>query len=238
MRKLRLVVPNAFTCLSLVFALYAIERALRGQLVDAIWWNLICVGTDKLDGAAAKALDAGSSFGMQLDSLADLVSFGVSPATLFLAYFGPRWPAIPLFALCAMWLIAVAIRLARFNVAGPQSHYLGTPSTMAAGMLLTAFLSVLKYAGSDQPWRILPLDTRAWIDYVPLLLIVGAAGMLSPLKVPKLGRTRNKLTTILLLVAVAVGFVFGLLRLMPEYLFAGGLVWIAVSFAYRVKPSA
>jgi CDP-diacylglycerol--serine O-phosphatidyltransferase len=226
----RLVVPNAFTCLSLIFGLYAIERALRGHILDAVWWNLICVGTDKLDGAAAKMLNAGSNFGMQLDSLADLLSFGVAPSTLMLAYYGPRWPAIPLFVLCAVWLIAVALRLARFNVAGPQDHYRGTPSTMAAGMLLTAFLTVMKYAGSNQRWRVLPLDTRAWIDWVPLLLVAGAAGMLLPLKVPKLGRTRNQLANIILFLMVAAGLAFGLLRLMPEYLFFCGLVWLAVSF--------
>jgi CDP-diacylglycerol---serine O-phosphatidyltransferase len=220
----RYFVPNAVTCGSLALGLYAIERAIRGQVVEGAWWNLLCVGTDKLDGAAAKWLDAGSAFGVQLDSLADLVSFGVAPAALLYAFYSARgWPELPLSALCALWVIAAALRLARFNLLPAAPEYRGTPSTMAAGMLLTGFLAALKYAVA--------------VDGVPLFLVVGAAGMLSPLRVPKLGKTRHTATSGILLLLVVSGLVCGVLRIYPEFLFACGVIWLGVSLYKEIRRS-
>jgi CDP-diacylglycerol--serine O-phosphatidyltransferase len=185
--------------------------------------NLICVGTDKLDGLAAKLLDARSDFGVQLDSLADLVSFGVAPAALYVSFYSH----FGVFVLCAIWLCAAAIRLARFNVSAPAPFYRGTPSTMAAGMALTALLVGDKYHRSE---------------FVPVVLVLGAIGMLSPLKVPKLGRTKHLVTTILVAALALTGVAFGLLRIYPEYLFGGGLLWLIVSFVFTARreppPSA
>jgi CDP-diacylglycerol--serine O-phosphatidyltransferase len=218
----RYLVPNAVTCGSLALGLYAIERAIRGHVVEGVWWNLLCVGTDKLDGATAKWLDAGSAFGVQLDSLADLVSFGVAPAVLIFAFYSARgWPQLPLFALGAVWLIAAALRLARFNLAAPAAEYRGTPSTMAAGMLLTGFLAALKWGVA--------------VDQAPLLMLAGAAGMLSPLRVPKLGRTRHAVTSGILLLLVVSGLVCGVLRIYPDFLFACGLIWLGVSVVHSLR---
>ena len=86
-----------------------------------------------------------------------------------------------------MWVVAVALRLARFNVAaaaGASAHYLGTPSTMAAGILLTAFLTALQKYGVA-----VRMEFRcSWRQ--------GAVSMLSPLKVPRIGKTRHLATTI------------------------------------------
>jgi phosphatidylserine synthase len=185
-------------------------------VIDGIWWNLICVGTDKLDGLTAKLLDARSDFGVQLDSLADLVSFGVAPAVLFLSSFQHPW----VFALCAIWLCAAAIRLARFNVSEPAPYYRGTPSTMAAGMALTALLVGEKYHKSE---------------FVPAILLLGAIGMLSPLKVPKVGRTKHLVTTILVAALAVVGVACGLLRIYPEYLLGGGVLWLIISIVFHLR---
>ena len=153
---------------------------------------------------------------MQLDSLADLVSFGVAPAALYMSFYSHFW----VFALCAIWLCAAAIRLARFNVTAPAPFYRGTPSTMAAGMALTALLVGDKYHRAE---------------FVPAILVVGAAGMLSPLKVPKLGRTKHLVTTIVVAGLALVGVAFGLLRMCPEYLFGGGVLWLLISFGYHLR---
>ena len=90
--------------------------------------------TDRLDGAAAKALKASSEFGVQFDSLADLAIFGVAPPAVFYAFYAAH-PALgwstplgraALVALCVAWTLATAVRLARFNVAsarGAVTHY-------------------------------------------------------------------------------------------------------------------
>jgi phosphatidylserine synthase len=253
----RYAVPNAFTAASIVFAVLAIEDAIRGRVVAAMWWGLYGTLTDRLDGAAAKMLNARSAFGVQFDSLADLATFGMVPPAVFYAFYAGHeafWWATPpgrvaLVALCAVWTLATAIRLARFNVlsaSGPVAHYTGTPSTMTAGIVGVAFLTALKYSDAawtapetpalDDPWRLLggaKLD--ATLPFLPLLLLLGAAGMLSPLRVPKLGRTRSRALTVVLAVTVAFGYGAGLFHRLPEYMLAGGLVYIGVCIAFHIR---
>ena len=250
----RYAVPNAFTAASLVFAVLAVEDAIRGRIVAAMWWGLYGTLTDRLDGAAAKMLKAQSAFGVQFDSLADLAIFGIVPPAVFYAFY-VRHPEIgwsspvgrvALVALCAAWTLATAARLARFNVAsasGPVAHYSGTPSTMTAGIVGVAFLTALKYSDAawtapetSDPWRLLDgarLD--AALPFLPLLLLLGAAGMLSPLRVPKLGRTRSRALTVVLAVTVAIGYVAGLFHRLPEYMLAGGLVYIGACIVFHLR---
>lgn len=253
----RFVVPNAFTAASLVFAVLAIEAAISGRIIAAAWWGLYGTLTDRLDGAAAKALKASSEFGVQFDSLADLAIFGVAPPAVFYAFYVAH-PALgwatpvgraALVALCAAWTLATAARLARFNVAsarGAVTHYLGTPSTMTAGIVGVAFVTALKYSDpswiapeSADPWRLLgPARLDATLPFLPLLLLAGAVGMLSPLRVPKLGRTRNRAVTVVLAVTVAFGYGAGLFHRLPEYLLAGGLVYLGACVVFHLRTSS
>jgi phosphatidylserine synthase len=249
----RLVAPNAITAIGLVFGVIAVERAVAHRPVEAAWWGLYCTLTDKLDGLVAHALSASSSFGVQLDSLADMVAFGVVPPTVMFAFFWSRpelgWTGAALPALSCAWVIAAALRLARFNVAAGGErprHYHGTPSTMTAGIALTLFLTVLKYADpalvapeAFDPWRwLFGLRTDGLVRWVPVALALGAVGMVSPLRVPRLGRTRWRALDVLLVALVLFGFGVGLVRRLPEYLFSGGVVWLAASVAYHLRGRA
>jgi CDP-diacylglycerol---serine O-phosphatidyltransferase len=250
----RYLVPNAFTGASIVFAVLAIEDAIGGRILAAAWWALYGTLTDRLDGAAAKMLKAQSEFGVQFDSLADLAIFGVAPSAVFFAFYARHpelgWAAaagrVALAALCVTWTLATAVRLARFNVAsahGPVDHYLGTPSTMTAGIVGVAFLTALKYADpswtapeTSDPWRLLGgarLD--AALPWMPLGLLVGAVGMLSPLRVPKLGRTRSRALDVVLGVIVAVGYGAGLFHRLPEYMLAGGLGYLVACVVFHLR---
>jgi CDP-diacylglycerol--serine O-phosphatidyltransferase len=246
----RLVAPNAITAAGLVFGVLALERAVARRPVEAAWWGLYCTLTDKLDGLVAHALGATSSFGVQLDSLADLVAFGVVPPMVMYAFFSTRpelgWSGAALPVLSCAWVVAAAVRLARFNVAaggGRQLHYYGTPSTMTAGIVLTLFLTVLKYADPAlvapealDPWHVLgSLRTDGLLRWMPAALALGAVGMVSPLRVPRLGRTRWRALDAILVVLVVLGFGVGLFRRLPEYLFGGGAVWLAGSAAYHLR---
>ena len=250
----RYLVPNAFTAASIVFGVLGVEAAIDGRPIAAAWWGLYCTLTDRLDGAAAQLLGAGSAFGVQFDSLADLASFGMVPPAVFYAYF-TRHPALgwaspagraALVVCCVVFTLAVAVRLARFNVAaanGRVRHYTGTPSTMTAGLVLVLFLTCLKYAapawrGAEDTdhWRWLGgLELDAVLPWTPLLLPLGAAGMLSPLRVPRLGRTRSRITDVLLVAAVLFGYSAGLVHALPEYLAGGGLFYLFVCFAYHPR---
>jgi CDP-diacylglycerol--serine O-phosphatidyltransferase len=246
----RYVPPNAVTACSLVLATVAIEQAIAGRVVTAAWLALVCMVTDKLDGLLAGALHASSEFGVQLDSLADLVSFGVAPAAIYYAFFRARaeWSggwALP--ALCAFHVLAVALRLARFNVAagrGPApKHYYGIPSTMTAGTLLALFLFAVKYSSAPEAdtvdrWRLpLVLSTDGLLRWAPLAFLGGAVAMLSRLRVPKVGRTRSRVLDVLELLGLVIGVVGIFARQFPEYLVAGTVVYVAVCVIYHLRTT-
>jgi phosphatidylserine synthase len=81
-RPIRLSIPNAITLANLAVGYFAVMAAWNGQIGTAAVYILVCAVLDFLDGFAARLLKAYSELGKQLDSLADLVSFGVAPAAI------------------------------------------------------------------------------------------------------------------------------------------------------------
>jgi CDP-diacylglycerol--serine O-phosphatidyltransferase len=249
----RYVVPNLITSSSLIFGVLGIQAAASGRPVEAAWWCMWVVLSDKADGFVANALKGTSAFGVQLDSLADLVGFGVVPSITMYAYYSAHpehgWTEggtkLALRVICAVYVVCTALRLARFNVMaarGGEKHYTGFPSTMTAGTLMMFFLTCLKYSspalsGSEtvDTWRVLPLHLDALVPWLPLTLLLGAAGMLSPVRVPRLGRTFSRVTDVLLIAFVASGYVFGLMRRMPEHLTLCGLWYVGITVAYHIR---
>lgn len=135
--KLRNYIPNALTILNLVCGLSSITLILQGNLVFSAIFIFLAAVFDFLDGTAARLLHAHSLIGKELDSLADLVSFGVAPGILMfqLLMFHcedscnllERMYIIPYFAFLIP--ICSAIRLARFNLdLRQESSFIGLPT--------------------------------------------------------------------------------------------------------------
>jgi len=137
------LLPNLFTTGNLFMGFYSIVASLKGHFHMAAWAILLAIFFDMLDGKVARLMRATSSFGVQYDSLADLVSFGVAPGLL--AY---NWILSPMGRVG--WLIAFffltcgALRLARFNIQAhtPQAKkaFLGLPIPAAAAAVATTYL--------------------------------------------------------------------------------------------------
>ena len=129
------LVPNLITTAALTLGFWSITLSIRGEFDRAGLAIILAAIADMLDGRIARATKSTSPFGVEYDSMSDLVSFGLAPALLFynwtLIPLGPRgWLIAALFALCA------ALRLALFNVKAHQKeqlHYEGLPSTFAGG---------------------------------------------------------------------------------------------------------
>jgi CDP-diacylglycerol---serine O-phosphatidyltransferase len=130
----RVAVPSFFTLMNLFSGFAAITQAAIGNYSEACWLIVLAGFFDALDGMMARLANATSLFGVELDSLADIVSFGVAPAFLAysfgLAQFGP-------FGLVVASLPAVcgAVRLARFNVnfdGDKKDFFYGLPIPMQA----------------------------------------------------------------------------------------------------------
>jgi phosphatidylserine synthase len=145
--------------------------------------------------------------------------------------------------------LAAALRLARYNVKaarGGETHYTGVPTTMTAGLVLVLFMTALKYADAalrypedlDHLYLLDHIRLDMLVPYAPLLLVAGAAAMLSPLRVPKLQRTRSKITTFLLFGSAGLGYLAGLLHALPEYLAGGGLFFLGISVRHHWRTRA
>ena len=226
----RYVIPNAVTSMSLVLGLFVLLAASEGRFTDAAWLMVWCVLLDKLDGTTARLLRATSKFGVQLDSLADLVVFGVAPAgtimllsraepELFAAYGG--FGLVP--AAMAMFVVCSALRLAKFNVlaeSGGPSVFFGMPTTLAGGLLALLLLIGLQY------------ELDGLLGALPIVAAGFALLMVSNLPLPKIGHDAGKAMKVFQLVTVALAYVFGFMRIFPEYLLGISLFYALVGFGW------
>ncbi|MBK7972165.1 MAG: CDP-diacylglycerol--serine O-phosphatidyltransferase [Deltaproteobacteria bacterium] len=144
MRKGIYLLPNLCTSMSIVFGFWSVVLAASGRVEAAAWKILWCFVFDGLDGRIARLTRTTSKFGVEFDSLADVVSFGMAPAFLVFQWglrgYG-RWGWI---AAC-IFLIGGAVRLARFNVqvgTVDSKRFVGLPIPLAASVLVTTILLV------------------------------------------------------------------------------------------------
>ncbi|WP_232534242.1 phosphatidylcholine/phosphatidylserine synthase [Plantactinospora sp. KBS50] len=150
-RRLRFAVVNACTLASLMLGITAILLAMHGEVRIAAGCLIACVAFDGLDGALARRLGVASPFGAQMDSLADMCSFGLAaPVVVYASLDGTVSTAAAAVA-CALVAACAAVRLARFNVSPKDGRFFcGVPTTMAAAVLALAVLIGLPVAGIVQ----------------------------------------------------------------------------------------
>lgn len=139
--------PNAITCLNLFSGCLGIVFAFQGNLQWAGYAILIAAILDFFDGMLARLLKAYSAIGKELDSLADVVSFGVLPSVIIYQLFllAPQIDSVSLWLNYSAFLIAVfsALRLAKFNIDERQSdQFLGLP-TPANALLIASFPMII-----------------------------------------------------------------------------------------------
>lgn len=189
----RYVIPNAFSSANLISGLFSMAFALDGQYTYAALAVLLGMVFDALDGNMARLFKAGSEFGKQMDSLCDLVTFGVAPA--FLVYMQLQEPRLSIIAALPLLAFPVcgALRLARFNVSPPLEGggFTGIPITAAGGILAVCSLSL------------------NWFGRVGILLFTAFLSLLmvSTIRYPDLksvGFLKNPIGVVLALAAVAL----------------------------------
>jgi CDP-diacylglycerol--serine O-phosphatidyltransferase len=147
-RRASFALVNACTLASLGLGLLAIFLAMNGDLRLAAICLVSCVAFDGLDGALARKLGVSSPFGAQMDSLADMCSFGLAAPVVVYASLAHSVPTAAAAVACVMVAGCAAIRLARFNVSPKDGKFFsGVPTTMAAAVLALAVLIDLPIPG-------------------------------------------------------------------------------------------
>jgi CDP-diacylglycerol--serine O-phosphatidyltransferase len=149
------ILPNLLTTGSLFMGFYSIVASIAGRIDHAVWAIFLSAVFDGLDGRVARLTHTESAFGVEYDSIADTVAFGVAPAILFY-----QWALTPFarfgFLGAALYAIFAALRLARFNVqinTVEKRVFNGLPSPMAALMLAATVLFFDDQALSVEAWR-------------------------------------------------------------------------------------
>jgi CDP-diacylglycerol---serine O-phosphatidyltransferase len=141
------LLPNFFTAASIFSGFYAISLALESSFESAAWFIFLALIFDGLDGRVARLTNTASHFGVEFDSLADIVAFGVAPALLLYLYVGNTYGRIGIMV-SALFIIFGAVRLARFNVTTSRiepSVFIGLPIPTAAIMISIAILLLERY---------------------------------------------------------------------------------------------
>ena len=232
LRKALFILPNAFTVSSIFCGFYAILRATSGEGPESFRQAGLALFFacffDVFDGRVARLTRTQSDFGVQIDSLADVISFGIAPAILS---FG--WGLAPLgrlgWAAGFVFVTAAAMRLARFNIqsapGGDKRYFAGMPSPAAAA--ITAATVFFYPAGLSDYREALPALA---VVLVPAMLMVSTIRFRS-FKTIDL-RTRRPYT-VLLLIAAAIMLVtthprFVLVAMAYAYL-ASAFIGIAIT---------
>lgn len=217
------LLPNLITTASLFAGFFAIVAAMDGRFLAAAWAIFVSLILDGLDGRIARMTQSTSSFGVQYDSLADLVAFGVAPGILVYLWalkpfkqFG--WVAAFLYVVCG------ALRLARFNVQSgtmDPRYFNGFPIPAAAMVIATA-IGFYYEIGEWAPQRHIYILVMI---YVLSFLMVSNIKYYSFKKVELFKRHpfQSLVAAVLLFVAVATAPELMGFPLMLVYLFSGPL---------------
>lgn len=163
------MIPNILTGTNLAVGMFSMVYAIQGSFIFGAILILIAALLDRLDGKLARKIGASSEFGKELDSLADLVSFGVAPAIIIhqlkLHEFGMLGTLI-----VVLYVLCGALRLARFNIINVQDYFVGMPITVAGSLVALMVL----------------LAGQISIVLIAVLLVVLSGMMVSTFKIPKI----------------------------------------------------
>ncbi len=132
--------PNICTGGNLLFGVLAIAAIFNHNYVLGTVLIVLAATLDRLDGYLARRYNSSSAFGRELDSLADLVSFGVAPSVMLYATLAEKWHLLGLIGF-AFFVLCGAFRLARYNITSDTDYFRGLPIT--AGGTTLAILIVL-----------------------------------------------------------------------------------------------
>lgn len=164
------LIPSLFTAGNLMCGFFSIIATFRGDYVNAALLILLANVFDGIDGYAARLTRTTSQFGVEFDSLADVVSFGVAPAVLVYLWALIPWDTWGWLAACT-YVVCGALRLSRFNVQAlgvSKSYFVGLPIPAAAQMITSTVILYYYLGGEGSPSRHLTL----------LLVIYGLAGLM------------------------------------------------------------
>lgn len=214
MRKGLYVLPSLFTVGNLSAGFYSVISSVNYNFPTAAWSIIAALVLDILDGRIARWTNMDSRFGIELDSLADLVSFGIAPAVLMYQLVLKSWGK-PGLIVALIFVIAGAFRLARFNVRTQDDnlanylYFSGLPIPAGAS-LLASFVILYEMFEQEITYKTIPLLMNRMpvlIKFIPLVMLILSYLMVSNLRYTsfkrmKLRRRKSLQTLVLIIITL------------------------------------
>ena len=198
--NLAYLLPNFFTALSAFFGVMSVIASSQGRFEKAFIYIVLSLIADGLDGRVARLTNTTSKFGVEFDSLADLVAFGVAPAMMLFFAIGRNYGKFGALV-SGLFVVFGAIRLARFNITTGEidpRYFIGLPIPTSAVVLSSWIMLDLKYHGGFN-----------------LLILIGALFlaflMVSNFRYPsfkKINFNKNVAIKILILIIIMASFIY------------------------------
>ncbi len=173
--RLIYILPNLFTASSIFAGVFSMISAVNGEFEKAAWLIMLALLFDGLDGRVARLTNTCSKFGMEFDSLADIVAFGTAPAVLIYMYVGSEYDRLGV-VVSALFVIFGAIRLARFNVMTAKTEpsvFIGVPIPTAAVFIAILVLFFEQYT-----------SLKSWAFLIMIFAVLVALLMVSNIRYP------------------------------------------------------
>ena len=254
-RKLELkkgiyILPSLFTCGNMAFGIMSVISSIDGDFIRAAWLLVLALACDILDGRIARLTHTTTDFGLQLDSLSDLVSFGIAPAIMIymMVFKNPGEMNSFLFiafkdnkigvAIAVFYILCSALRLARFNVMALKGisfeNFKGLPTPASAGLLISFVLTYEIFKGSEgiglisENIPILKKTIPEFFKAMPIIMVLLSFLMVSNVpyysfKHMHLNRTRTIRLLVFLIVLTLLIIVF------PENIFF--IIFVVYAFS-------
>ncbi len=228
----KILIPNIFTGLNMLIGLTSIFYSIKGAYIDAAWLILLSTVMDKLDGTAARFLNASSMFGVEFDSFSDFISFAVAPSILVFSYFNAVGDGSAndfyVVAACAFYVVFSAVRLAKYNTtqSDDKDYFYGMTTTMSGGMIALYMVFAVE---NNLSWF---LD----VNIVAGMVIAHGISLLVPFKYPKLKKPQSKNGQMILFLSFAMFLGLILTRRLPWLIYITGLLYVVIGF-YRTKKA-
>ncbi|MEO0898056.1 MAG: CDP-alcohol phosphatidyltransferase family protein [Bacteroidota bacterium] len=238
-------IPNILTLANLFTGMIMIPYIIMGEVDIVLILLGIALILDFLDGFLARLLDASSELGKNLDSLADMVSFGVSSglilAHLIAKSMGVAFPSNgfeqPLWMVGLLVPVFAAIRLAKYNIQQEEQHFSGVPTPANAMLVFSLwFLYEKGYAQGDSIWN--SISEGGWLPFFWLVLsLVSCVLMVLPVRLMALkfkgfSWGENRFRYVLIVLSGIVLIIFQSLAL--PFIF---LLYLGVSFVNNLQTS-
>ena len=227
MKVSRSIVPSFFTVGNMFCGFYSVIAAFNGKIAMAAWMIFAGAFLDAMDGKVARFTNSSSQFGVEYDSLADVITFGFAPSVLIYMIFMANLDLVGIL-FSFLPLLFGSIRLARFNTqlkGFDKSHFSGLPIPIAA-LTISSFIIFMQYL-YQQP------DKFPKITFIIILIV--SVLMVSTIRyetMPKLnfkGSVKDKFKVVVVIVAAIILVLFPQLVLFPFmliYILTGIIIWL------------